>query len=325
MTKNLFTIFAAVLGAFLFSYAVFAFTFPTTDPPGDNVDASINVGPDSQVKAGGLWVGSLGTDGDIYDDLGGVIFNSTTRKIEESALPFSKGDIVDPGDRSLISGLAGYATQYFRLNNLGISGTDASEVQCGKSLGPNNVLTGSYCASPGQICSAGSCGLGPGQKRVFVTSTQFFGDFGGLSSGDSICQSRAGAAGLGGTWKAWLSDSATDAKDRITDAQYVRTDGVIVANSLNDLLTLISGTLNVRLRAPISKDEFGNLHSGATIMTGTYTGGTKSPWTCNNWTTKTSSLGQAGSSTAMSTGWTSWGSSSCTTAWGTKSIYCFEQ
>ena len=52
-------------GVFLAEYAVFAFTPPTEVPPGGNTLAPVNIGSDPQVKAGGLWVGSLGVDGSI--------------------------------------------------------------------------------------------------------------------------------------------------------------------------------------------------------------------------------------------------------------------
>ena len=76
--KTLISISLAITGAFLFSYAVFAFDPPTADPPEGNVSAPINVGPDAQVKSGGLWVGSLGVDGDIVDGSGSIIFDSAT-------------------------------------------------------------------------------------------------------------------------------------------------------------------------------------------------------------------------------------------------------
>ena len=59
------------LGVFLAAYAVFAFDPPASAPPGGNVIAPLNVGPDAQIKEGGLWVGSLGVDGGAQ--FGGVV------------------------------------------------------------------------------------------------------------------------------------------------------------------------------------------------------------------------------------------------------------
>jgi hypothetical protein len=63
--------------------------------------------------------------------------------------------------------------------------------------------------------------LGP-PKRVFVTQQKFTGDLNvqagtadGLSGGDLLCNQAAAAAGLGGTFHAWLSSPAADALDRL--------------------------------------------------------------------------------------------------------------
>ncbi|MCB1058064.1 MAG: hypothetical protein KDD11_21405, partial [Acidobacteria bacterium] len=49
---------------------------------------------------------------------------------------------------------------------------------------------------------------------VFVTSVGHDGNFGGLAGADAFCQSLADAVSLGGTFKAWLSDSTTSPADR---------------------------------------------------------------------------------------------------------------
>lgn len=60
--------------------------------------------------------------------------------------------------------------------------------------------------------------------RVFVTSATYRGslkDYAsaatGLLSADALCQQAALGAGLSGTFKAWLSDSTTNAVDRLQD------------------------------------------------------------------------------------------------------------
>ncbi|MBL4634871.1 MAG: DUF1554 domain-containing protein [Kofleriaceae bacterium] len=55
------------------------------------------------------------------------------------------------------------------------------------------------------------------RSRVFVTSSQFSGNLGGLSGADSICQGAAESANLGGNWRAWLSTPTVSAIDRIAD------------------------------------------------------------------------------------------------------------
>ena len=86
---------------------------------------------------------------------------------------------------------------------------------------------------------------------VFVTNTTFDGDLGGFQGADAKCNAEATAAGLAGTYVAWLSDSTTDAKDRITDEGYITMAGDVVATSLADL---IDGTIGV----PINVDALGN-------------------------------------------------------------------
>lgn len=85
-----------------------------------------------------------------------------------------------------------------------------------------------------------------GKKTIFLTSESFDGNLGGLTGADLKCQTAASTAGLTGTYKAWLSDSITAVKDRLSHSTvpYVRTDGVVVANSWNDLT---DGTLKEQI------------------------------------------------------------------------------
>ena len=80
------------------------------------------------------------------------------------------------------------------------------------------------------------------------------GNLGGLAGADSKCQARADAAGLGGSWNAWLSDDAESASSRITRSSgpYTRVDGVLVANNWDDLT-------DGSLQNPLSIDEFGRV------------------------------------------------------------------
>src|SRR5262249_25298259 len=120
-------------------------------------------------------------------------------------------------------------------------------------------------------------------KRVFVTSTTYDGNLGGLAGADAKCAARAAAAGLSGTYKAWLSSSTTSAASRLTHATvpYKRTDGVTVANNWTDLT---DGALAVQ----ISHDEFGHeVDAAGFVWTGTANDGSNlggppcCDWTCN--------------------------------------------
>src|SRR6187401_2282495 len=56
-----------------------------------------------------------------------------------------------------------------------------------------------------------------GNKRVFVPDQTYVGGLlGGLAGADMKCEARAAAAGLAGTYKAWLSDQTKSATARLT-------------------------------------------------------------------------------------------------------------
>ena len=72
---------------------------------------------------------------------------------------------------------------------------------------------------------------------VFVTSTTYRGDLGGLQAADARCRERARAANLRGTFVALLSSSTVDARTRLGTARgWVRTDGRPFADTQDDLL-----------------------------------------------------------------------------------------
>jgi hypothetical protein len=68
-------------------------------------------------------------------------------------------------------------------------------------------------------------------KRVFVTSTLYNGNLGGLAGADSKCQARAAAVGLPGTYKAWLSSTTVPVGSRLTHSMvpYVLVTGSVIA------------------------------------------------------------------------------------------------
>jgi hypothetical protein len=130
--------------------------------------------------------------------------------------------------------------------------------------------------------------------RVFVTSVGHDGDFGGITGADAHCQTRANAAGLGGTWLAWLSGASVSSSPSVrfnhsADA-YVRLDGAVVADDWADLTDgAIANAINV--------DEFGATQTTGQIFSFTRIDGTPGLFGsatsdcyggdchCNNWTT----------------------------------------
>ena len=99
-----------------------------------------------------------------------------------------------------------------------------------------------------------------GNKHIFVTSTTYQGGLlGGLAGADDKCATRAAAAGLAGTYKAWLSDSHRAAASRLTHAtgRYSLIDGTVVADSWTDLVA-------TNLQHAVDLDELGHTYTAKT-------------------------------------------------------------
>lgn len=162
---------------------------------------------------------------------------------------------------------------------------------------------------------------------VFVSSQTMNGNIGGLTGADSICQNLGAAAFPGsGPWVAWLSDSTTNARDRIpipgANGVYVRPTqpGIVIANNLADLT---DGSLS----AAILLDETSaappiNPSTGrATAWTGTTPSGTVAASHCSNWTTSgPSNTGLGGASELSDGNWTLQVTAECNLE---LRLYCF--
>lgn len=82
-------------------------------------------------------------------------------------------------------------------------------------------------------------GIQSGQQRLFLTSTTYNGNLGGLSGADVKCQNEARAAGLRRTYKAFLSSSTILAKNRFSLDEPLyeidpNGDAILIAQSLTD-------------------------------------------------------------------------------------------
>lgn len=161
----------------------------------------------------------------------------------------------------------------------------------------------------------------PTASRVFVTSTGYNGNLGGLSGADSKCQTRANVVNLGGIWKAWLSDSTTSASSRLKHSAlpYKLLDGTIIANNWTDLV-------DGYLASYIDRNEFGQkLTAYYYVMTNTYSNGAIAPtnWSCSNWSSSTSiNISVGGDTGSVDGSWTLVSSSGCNNL---SKLYCFEQ
>lgn len=163
-------------------------------------------------------------------------------------------------------------------------------------------------------------------KRAFISSQFYYGNLGGLVGADAKCQALANAVPslTGKTFKAWLSDRLTAAKDRLTHAAapYLLMNSIMVANNWDDLTDGV-------LQNPITIDEKGALISTAKyVWTNTNADGTAADASinsdCQDWTVTSSSMvGVAGFSPDYTTSrWTRHSYPNCATM---ARLYCVEQ
>lgn len=145
--------------------------------------------------------------------------------------------------------------------------------------------------------------------RIFTTSSTYTGDLGGLSGADATCTSVANGAGHAGSFKALLSSSTVNLRDRITinGPVYNALDQLVVTSN-NDLF-------DNTIAANIYYDELGVSAGNAFIWSGSYLNGTKKSNVCSDWasTATNGDTGYPGSVTG-SVIESGWGATSCASA-----------
>jgi hypothetical protein len=166
-------------------------------------------------------------------------------------------------------------------------------------------------------------------NRVFVTSANYDGNLGGLEGADAICQTTADGAGLGGVWKAWLSDSTTPAASRMIHSvnPYKLLNGTTIANNWTDLT-------DGSVMAPVNITEQG-IPAARPFLTWTNTksnGEIQDPpapglyQSCNNWTSNASNVTTIRGATGSTSGKSTWTSNFSSQACGVQiKLYCIEQ
>lgn len=160
------------------------------------------------------------------------------------------------------------------------------------------------------------------RQRMFVTSTSYDGDLGGLAGADATCTSVANNAGISGDYQAILSSSTEDANARILIGGEVYMAGaggeVVVATSSNNFW-------NATLLNPINIDENGDtLPLMGEPWTGSNPGGGNSgiALTCQDWTDNGAVLGSTGdTSTTNSAVWINANGFVCNSV---RQLYCIE-
>jgi hypothetical protein len=151
--------------------------------------------------------------------------------------------------------------------------------------------SGGATTAPGG--SGGTGGAGGGEAMgFFITSLgngAMGGDHGGLTGADAFCQGLADAVGAGArSWRAYLSTSQVDARDRIGAGPWRNAAGQVVAA---DLASLHAGGIDPALMlteagAPPDGEVPGQEHD---ILTGSNEDGTAHGNTCQDWTSNDSS------------------------------------
>jgi hypothetical protein len=173
---------------------------------------------------------------------------------------------------------------------------------------------------------------GQSSKRVFVTKLEFSADLktagggsDGLAGADNLCNDMAVAAALGGSWKAWLSDSRFDAIDRIADVgPWYLVNGSKAFNNKANLATtpLTAISVNEDGVDEIPQTDPLDYH----VFTGTGLGGrlaTIAGDACAGWSS-TSGVTVVGYLHRNEEAWTE-GTNCCSLCSTTARLYCFEQ
>lgn len=198
--------------------------------------------------------------------------------------------------------------------------SDAPSDAVGTTSGDAEDVAGCTITSCGtrSVCTSGLCVLA---RRVFVSSSTLTGNLGGYSGADATCQTLANAAGLGGAWMAWISDSSSSPSARFNQAsyEYALLDGTIVAS---DWASLTSGTL----AHGIDQDEHGQpVDAGTTeVWTATATDGGLFADGCDSFGSSSSSAPtvEVGVSGNVDATWTQVYAQFCSR---TDHLYCIEQ
>ena len=158
-----------------------------------------------------------------------------------------------------------------------------------------------------------------GTRFIFVTSSTYNGNLGGLAGADAKCQTAATAGSLPGTYKAWLSDGTGIAGTRLTSTtlRFILPTSGQIARDFDDLTdSLLDQTINI--------NELGaTVANGATVWTSTDGEGGGIGNNCTNWTSGVAgpfgAVGLVGSTTST---WTFSTTVSCTAL---NRLYCVQQ
>lgn len=175
-------------------------------------------------------------------------------------------------------------------------------------------------------------------KRVFITNQRFDANLGGVTGANAECNAAAAAAGLSGTFKAWISDSASSPSSSFSRSTqpYALLDetNTRIADNWTDLTTCDEGPSNDEcLDNMINVDENGDVvvpvndFSGGLVWTNTTQAGmpfdTDDIFTCGNFGLgPLAGAALAGRFTSVDDKWTVDVTINCGLL---ARLYCFEQ
>jgi len=169
---------------------------------------------------------------------------------------------------------------------------------------------------------------------VFVTSTHHSGSLGGLAGADMICQQRAQAAGLPGTYQAWLADANSAPATRMTRhlGPYRLVTGAVIAQGWADLTDSMLATRIDRTEGGVQRGGVGCdfmqptcsfICAGGEVWSNVSGDGTRrATGDCTSWTGTGS--GTAGNVSRLDAEWTA-GSCSAIGCVSTLPLFCVQQ
>lgn len=189
----------------------------------------------------------------------------------------------------------------------------------------NGACCDGCCSATGD--TGGTCGV----CRVFVTSTTYNGNLGGITGANANCQGLAEAASQPGIYKAWLSDDTGAPVNNFPctaascSAQgYTLVDGsTVVANDWVDLTTCEGPYPQECLAHAIDMDETGASVGLSAVWTNTVPDGNISgASSCGNWSAAFGQSNAAGQSNLTNEWWTELTQPLCSDS---NRLYCFQQ
>lgn len=299
---------------------------PKSDDASSSSTTGVDEGPISATSTGmgsGASTSMEGADTSTAD-------GSTTEGMMATTGPFCGDGVVDEGngeecDDGAVNGDDQACTSECKNNVCGdgkvYAGVEACDDGAGNgdgqaclssceiaACGDGHVWEGAEACDDGNLDAGDGCSAGCVVERiVFVTSTEWQGDLGGLAGADTKCQALAQGAWLTGSYMAWLSDGTGGPTTRFPasatgfNGDFVLVDGPRVVNGWAELT---SGAL---LHA-IDRDEQGAPRSSTVWSNTTADGAPRGTSHCNGWKDGTSGhLGHLGNSNLTSAKWTDTG------------------